>query len=88
MTLAATEPEGTGVLSVEDWAEIRRVHRGGRATCGSRQWRIPVGHGQTRKLAQLPVLTIVTGILALQQRLLTTRYSMRHQRRNPWSGAD
>src|SRR5918994_4341373 len=27
MTLAATEPEGTGVLSVEDWAEIRRLHR-------------------------------------------------------------
>src|SRR5919108_502084 len=27
MTLAATEPERTGVLSVEDWAEIRRLHR-------------------------------------------------------------
>jgi transposase len=27
MTLAATEPEGTGVLSVEDWAEIGRLHR-------------------------------------------------------------
>jgi transposase len=28
MTLAPTEPEGTGVLSVEDWAEIRRLRRG------------------------------------------------------------
>ncbi len=27
LTLAATEPEGIGVLSVEDWAEIRRLHR-------------------------------------------------------------
>src|ERR671937_850679 len=27
MTLAPTEPGGTGVLSVEDWAEIRRLHR-------------------------------------------------------------
>ncbi len=27
MTLASTEPEGTGVLSVEDWAEIRRLRR-------------------------------------------------------------
>jgi len=27
MTLAPTELEGTGVLSVEDWAEIRRLHR-------------------------------------------------------------
>jgi transposase len=27
MTLASSEPEGTGVLSVEDWAEIRRLHR-------------------------------------------------------------
>jgi len=27
MTLAATEPGGTGVISVEDWAEIRRLHR-------------------------------------------------------------
>jgi transposase len=27
MTLAATEPGRTGVISVEDWAEIRRLHR-------------------------------------------------------------
>jgi transposase len=27
MTLAATEPEEEGVLSVEDWAEIRRLYR-------------------------------------------------------------
>jgi hypothetical protein len=27
MNLALTEPGGKGVLSVEDWAEIRRLHR-------------------------------------------------------------
>src|SRR4029453_5070526 len=27
MTLAPTEPEEEGVLSVEDWAEIRRLYR-------------------------------------------------------------